>query len=34
MNHYGSYINGDKAEIPIMNSVGLLKKGGCIIDQN
>ena len=34
MNHYGSYINGDKAEIPIINSIGLLKKGGCIIDKN
>jgi len=34
MNHYGSYVVGDKAEIPIMNSFGLLKKEGCIIDKN
>jgi len=34
LKHHGSYSIGDKAEIPILNSIGLLKKGGCIIDQS
>lgn len=29
MKKYGSYNIGDIAEIPIMNSNGLIKKGGC-----
>lgn len=34
LKHYGPYRIGDKAKIHILNSKGLLKKGGCIIDKN
>jgi len=34
LNHYGSYNIGDKAEIPILNSIGLLKKGELKLDKN
>ena len=34
LKQYGSYSIGDKDEIPTINSIGLIKKGGCIIDQN
>lgn len=34
LKEYGIFNIGDSAIIPILNSVGLLKKGGCIIDKS
>ena len=31
---YGPFKKGMKTEIPKLNSIGLLQKGGCIIDKS